>query len=76
METIKKFTVGKACSQLGLCDQNAEIGISIGNIPLLIPIESISIRENGNNEEVIAFNVMEENLKQVFNRALEIIQAE
>lgn len=74
METIKKFTVGSACRQLGQCDPNAEIGMSIGTIPLLIPIESISIRQNENNEEVIAFNIIEENLKQIFNKAIEVLE--
>lgn len=72
MDTIKTLTVGTVCRQLGCCDQNAELGVSIGGLPLLLPIDSVSIRQNANNAEVIVFNIDEDNMGEILERAIEI----
>ena len=73
---VKKLTVGTLARQLSECNQNAEIVVAIGNIPLAIPASSISIKENANNEEVVALNVEYEMLTQALDLGERIITGE
>ena len=73
---VKKMTVGTLARQLSECNQNAEIVVAMGNIPMAIPASSISIRENANNEEVVAINVEHEFLVQALDIGEKIIMGE
>lgn len=73
---VKKMTVGTLARQLSECNQNAEIVVAMGNIPMAIPASSISIRQNANNEEVVAINVEHEMLVQALDIGEKIMRGD
>lgn len=56
------------------CSANAEIGIVLGKVPLVIPVESISITQNGNGEELIAFNLDIEKVHAIIDGGIKILE--
>lgn len=73
---VKKMTVGTLARQLSECNQNAEIVVAMGKVPLSIPASSILIRENANNEEVVAINVEHKVLMQALDIGEKIIRGD
>ena len=73
---IKKLTVATLARQLSECNQNAEIAVAIGNIPLCIPVSSIAIRQNANNEEVVVVNVERNTLTQILDLGEQVLRGD
>lgn len=71
---IKKLCVATLARQLSECDQSAEIVMVMGSIPVSIPVSSIAIRQNGNNEEVVALNVDHDVLVQMLDLGEQILK--
>lgn len=70
---FKRMTVESLMRQLSLYDKNAEIMITIGDIPIAIPANSMSIRENAERREIVSINVKYEALSDIVDLGTKMI---
>lgn len=57
------------------CDPSAEVVVMIGKIKLALPIQHVSVMQNGNNEEIVALNLNAEETMQILARGAEMVAA-
>ena len=62
---IRSMTVETLMRQLSLCDKNAEIMVTIGDIPIAIPANSFSVKENAQKREIVSINIDYKSLSDV-----------
>jgi hypothetical protein len=55
------------------CNPNAEVVVMIGKIKLALPIEHVSVMQNGNNEEIVALNLNAEETLQILAQGAELV---
>jgi hypothetical protein len=60
--------------QLSECNQDAEISVVIGKVPLSVPVEGISIRENAEGQEVVALMVAHDTFLEILDYGIELIE--
>lgn len=72
--STKKFTVATAVRQLSECNQDAEISVVIGKVPLSVPVEGISIRENAEGQEVVTLIVAHDTFLEILDYGIELIE--
>jgi hypothetical protein len=63
---LKKIIVESLVRQLNECDKSAEVMMTVGNIPLALPISSLLIKENSEKKEIVTLNIDYEDLMKVF----------
>lgn len=51
--------------RLAECNPDAEIATILGTIPVALPIETISIRTNGEDKEIVAFVVPHQEMMEI-----------
>lgn len=71
---IKRLTVATIIKRLSECNQEAEVAVTLGNIPLCIPVETLSIRMNADDQEIVALVVSSETIAEVLNLGEQIIK--
>lgn len=67
-----KMTVEKLMMILKDCSPEAEVGMSLGVLKLMIPIVSVSVTENMHNDEIIALDISTEELKNILEHTVSV----
>lgn len=71
---LKKLTVSTLARQLSECNQAAEIAVTIGALPMSLPVSSIAIKENAANEEIVALNIDYDLFVQLLDLSEDMLQ--
>lgn len=73
-EEATRITAATLTRVIKDCSVHAGIGVVLGGIPLVIPVENISITQNGNGEELIAFNLDIEKVQAILDGGIRMLE--
>ena len=71
---VRKLTVGCLARQLSECNQEAEIRVVIGSVPQALPVSKIAIRENIDNEEIVALVIDHNTFVDALDYSIELME--
>jgi len=70
---VRTLTVAHLARQLSECNQEAEVKVTIGTVPLSIPLETIAIKEDMLGNEIVSLVVNHETFIDMLDYSIELV---